>query len=108
MTPPDPATPSPLEALLKEVEANAHEARTAWQGDAQCATSRNGGKASRLAAIVRVLRDALLAAPCSCQKRGDRVLYGDGYQGYSDVKEDVTCDIHIALALAESIAGREP
>ena len=43
MTPPDPATPSPLEALLKEVEALGLP-----QSDA-----------ARLAAIVRVLREAM-------------------------------------------------
>lgn len=64
--------------------------------------------APRLAAIVRVLKDALAAAPCSCQRKGDRILYGDGYQGYSDVKEDVTCDIHAALLRAEEIASKTP
>lgn len=62
----------------------------------------------RLGAIVVVFRDALLATPCSCQKKGDRILYGDGYQGYRDVKEDVTCDIHAAIRRAEEIAGAQP
>ncbi len=59
MTPPDPATPSPLEALLREVDL-----RERLEAEA---TRRSGrgpipSTAPRLAAIVRVLREALEAA----------------------------------------------
>jgi hypothetical protein len=64
MTPPDPATPSPLEALLREVDL-----RERLEAEA---TRRSGrgpipSTAPRLAAIVRVLREAtekMLEADC--------------------------------------------
>lgn len=52
MTPPDPATPSPLEALLKEVEALRLKSRL--PDPRQLAEGQ-----TRLAAIVRVLREAM-------------------------------------------------
>lgn len=62
MTPPDPATPSPLEALLKEVDRAVTDPRSFredafdWSAAAQSVRS---DAAPRLAAIVRVLREAM-------------------------------------------------
>lgn len=59
MTPPDPATPSPLEALLSHVDE--------WAGDPKAPRYLATDAAPRLAAIVRVLREAtekMLEADC--------------------------------------------
>ena len=55
MTPPDPATPSPLEALLNETEALRFQSRL--PDPRQLAEGQ-----TRLAAIVRVLRERVAAA----------------------------------------------
>jgi hypothetical protein len=67
MTPPDPATPSPLEALLKEVDKIDIVAIEGTREASENAVAMNGLRAPRLAAIVRVLREAterMLEADC--------------------------------------------
>ena len=61
MTPPDPATPSPLEALLSHVDE--------WAGDPKAPRYLATDAAPRLAAIVRVLRDAMTEADVDLDPR---------------------------------------
>ena len=90
MTPPDPATPSPLEALLKEVDRAVTDPRSFredafdWSAAAQSVRS---DAAPRLAAIVRVLMDAtqeMLDADSflgACRVRGSALRRADEIAG---------------------------
>lgn len=52
--------------------------------------------------LVLALKVALTKA-CGCRRKGERILYGDGYQGWRDVKEDETCDT--CLRVIEILRG---
>lgn len=101
MTPADTPAPSALDALLREVETREARERHLWDVFDNNAFPFRQSDAARLAAIVRVLREALSANLDSSNVVPSKV------SGWRMVSAEVLSMARTALARAEAIAKGE-